>query len=173
MPNRQKHTFHPWGPLLEVAYDLLNHAFATNTKKKRMLRMRRVSESCLWPLLHDNSHRCRDSRCKDFCKHCSPPISVMWQLTQGNILEHLLGPFSCPLTSNESLKWLMLCKFKTRRNEMSVAILIRGQVTLNGSCWRFILSLCSWGWGSSIRFQICKEHKNPFQACWLKVKMLY
>ena len=106
-------------------------------KKKRMIRMRRVSESCLWPVLHDNSHRCRDSRCKDFCKHFSSPISVMWQLTQGNILEHLLGPFSCPLTSNESLKWLMLCKFKTRRNEMSVAILIRGQVTLNGSCWRF------------------------------------
>ena len=34
MPNRQKHTFHPWGPLLEVAYDLLNHAFATETKKE-------------------------------------------------------------------------------------------------------------------------------------------
>ena len=34
MPNRQKHTFHPWGPLLEVAYDLLNHAFATKTKKE-------------------------------------------------------------------------------------------------------------------------------------------
>ena len=25
---------YPWGPLLEVAYDLLNHAFATKTKKE-------------------------------------------------------------------------------------------------------------------------------------------